>query len=521
MISRTEPESATSETSQSNTFSSRAIRLLLGLFCLCFLAGALRAATKNALWMDEVLAVWVGRLPSYHLVWSALFHGSETSPPTYHLFLHVLTGAFGGSYLLLRLPSILAALTAGWCLFALLRRYVDSSAAAYGTVFSLLGALSWFAVQARPYALVAACFAGAILLWDAIDSEPLRLWRVCAMSVLLACAIFLHFYATLLVPCIAFMELLWSALHRRLRLAVWAGLVLAGACSFVWLPLMRIDTRFNASDTGGLDYYAKPTLGKLTHAYSDLLIYDKKQILFLAASILLICTIAMIGTLSVPAKLRFESLRATSLSRNVGNLYVIAVCTLAFPLLVFVFAVVVTKTFNWRYCLIATFGLPCLLAYVLDRVPAFKPAAGAILLAACPFALLSSPQLSASVPDEVAVLQKASGPDPIVIGEGRLYFELEEALPRELKDRLVYVDAPAGAINPDPTNEHLVDRWRLIKPDLKVVKATDFFAEHPHFYVFHTSESTDTITPWLIQQHLIDKTVAEHEDALLFEAESP
>jgi hypothetical protein len=421
--------------------------------------------------------------------------------------------------MLFRLPSILAVLGSGLCVFAFLRRYLDTAAAAYGMVFSLLGALAWHGIQARPYALVTACFAGAILLWDGIDSQQHKLWRVCTMSVLLASAISLHFYATLFVSCIGIIELLWSALNRRIRISVWLGLFLAGASSLAWLPLIRVHSHFIANETASTSFYARPTLGSLIQAYSELMIFDRNQILFLTATVCIIGTILTLGRMRV-ASLR--SITTTALpNRSCSNLYLMAICALAFPLLVFAFASVVTKTFNVRYSLIATLGFSCLIAYVFSSLPAFRWAASAILLTACPLALLSSPYHNIPILDQVAVVKQAAEPYPIVIGEGLAYFELEEAVPKEMKSRLVYVDAPPGVVSPDPTNEHHVDRWHLIRPDLKVVSAKDFFAQNPRFYLYHTRISTDVITTWLMQQHLIGRPIAEQGDAWLFEAEAP
>jgi hypothetical protein len=433
--------------------------------------------------------------------------------------MHFVRSILGDSYAVYRLPSILAALVSGLCLFALLRRYLDSAAAAYGMAFSLLGVLAWFATQARPYTFVAACFAGAILLWDGVEMQRPKLWRIAVMTALLIFAIYLHFYATLLVPCLGAMELLWSALHRRLRISVWLGLFLAGLSSFVWLPFIRVHSSLNASDTGSAGYYAKPTFDKLFHAYVDLAIFDKKQLLFLIA------TFIILGAVAALNQLRWSSWRpltpAASPYRSSSNFYIITLCTIAFPLLVFAFALFVTKTFNLRYALITTFGFACLLAYVFNSVPAFKSAAGAILLAACPLAFLSAPAWGDSIPEQVSLFREASKPYPIVVGEGRLFFEMAEALPKPIKSRLVYVDTPPGTKDPDPTNEHLVDRWRLIRPDLTVMSAPDFFAKYPHFYLFHTSSSADVITTWLGKRHLIDGPVAMKGDATLFEAEAP
>lgn len=517
--SQLEPDIASAEALQPHNIRRYAVPALLGLFCLCFLAGALRSAARTPLWMDEILAMWVVRLPTYQQVWSAVYHGSETSPPTYHLLMHFVRSVLGDSYAVYRLPSILAALVSGLCVFALLRRYLDSAAAAYGMAFSLLGVLAWFATQARPYTFVAACFAGAVLLWDGIETQRPKIWRIAAMSALLVFAIYLHFYTTLFVPCLAAMELLWSALHRRLRISVWLGLFLAGLSSFVWLPFIRVHSSLNASDTGSLDYYAKPSFGKLLHAYADLAVFDKKQILFLAA------TFVILGATTALSKMRWVNWRTlvpgAPPDRASSNFYIIIICTIAFPLLVLAFALFVTKTFNLRYTLIATFGFAYLLAYIFNSVPVFRSAAGAILLAACPLAFLSAPSLGDSIPEQVLLFGEASKPYPIVVGEGRLFFEMAEALPKQIKSRLVYVNTPPGTIDPDPTNEHLVDRWHLIRPDLTVMSAPDFFAQNPHFYLFHTGSSADVITKWLLDRHLIDGPVVMTGDATLFEAEAP
>ena len=136
---------------------------------LCFLAMAFRHAAGKQLWMDEVLAVWTIRLPTAGMIWSAIYHGAEFSPPTYHLLLHSLSRIAGSSYLVLRVPSILWPCSLPRSAFFLLRRHVQLAAAAFAVPFIVLGDLYVFAIQVRPYALVVVCFALAILLWDVLE----------------------------------------------------------------------------------------------------------------------------------------------------------------------------------------------------------------------------------------------------------------------------------------------------------------------------------------------------------------
>lgn len=507
------------------TVLAEAIRRLttptvLSLFCLCFLVGAIRSAAENYLWMDEVLAVWAARLPTFRLVWTALFRGSEASPPTYHLLLHALIKAGATTYILLRLPSIVGALVSGLCIFTLLRKYLDAATAGYGMAFCLLGVLAEYGVEARPYALVTASFAGAILMWDRMEWQHPRIWRVAGISMLLILAICLHFYAALLVPCMAAMELLWSAIHSRIRIRVWTGLFIAGASSFVWLPLIKVHSRFIAGEVRSSGFYAKPTLARLLQTYADLIVHNKKQALFIGTTLSLIFVASVVHGIRVWRKQDIES---PAPCRRAGNPYVIGIWTVTFPLLVFVFAYFVTNTFNTRYALIGALGFSILTAYTISRVRITQRALCTMILAGCPLALLSgSPPEGARIPDQLAVLNKAPMSSyPIIIANARLYFELVEAAPPSLKARLVYVDLPPGAKNLDPTNEHHVDRWHQIRSDLRIMSAKEFFAHNPHFYVFHTSAYIYVITDWLLERGLIGKPIAENEDCWLLEAQAP
>ncbi len=493
---------------------------LVGLFSFCFLAASLRVASKPV-WMDEVLAVWVIRMHSARDIISALYHGSEFSPPTYHLLLHGLAMVAGSSYLVLRIPSILATLVSGLCVFALLRRYFDSHAAAFGMAFALLGFLSSFAVEIRPYALVVACFAFAALLWDRLDERAGDLWRIGLITLSLAVATALHFYAVLFVPCIAMMEALWSAYHRRLRLPVWLGLIAAGGLSLVWLPLIRALSHYNAGDSSSPNYYGRPIPGRLIETYSALFILDKKQALFLLTAVCLLAAAYALnkGRASTGTALELPQERQGAFGTN---LYIVAFCAAAFPLLVFFFSVAVTKTYNARYCLIACLGFAVLLASVLSRVPAFRRITTPLLFVGCVLTLFRSAPAGVppTTPEIAEVLTQATKPYPIVVAEGLQYFQLEEGLPDPLKSRLVYVTAPPKVKNPDPTNENQVKRWIPLRPDLKIVSADTFLAQNPHFYLLHSSDSTDVLTNWLIKRGMIEKLDVNTGGTWLFEAGS-
>ena len=513
---------ATDEIVDNQTSSSsleKAAGPLLGLFVICFLAASVKAAATNPLWMDEVLTVWVVRLKSTGAIWSALYHGSEFASPTYHLLLHYWASVAGYSYLALRFPSILAILASGLCVFALLRPHTGTSVAAFGMCISLLGYLSAFAVQVRPYALVVCCFSLAAVLWNGLDDRRPDWFRIILITCLLAFAIALHFYAVLFVPCFALIEVIWAASSRRIRVPVWVGLTIAGASSLAWLPLIRTLSHYNAGDASSYEYYAKPTLGSLTLAYAVDFIFDKKQTLLLVATVCLIGAVYAFGRF-YPLTGSGSIVRAGFAWNSTAKLYSIALATAAFPIIVFIFASVVTKTFNARYVLIACLGLAMLTACALGAIQAFRLVVSALLPVACALTLVPSGQPGGG-DETVALLKYATKPYPIVVAEGLQFLQLEEAAPEPFKSRLVYVTAPPKVTLPDPTNEHQVERWRPIRPDLKIQDARSFFAQNPNFYILHTEVSADVLTSWLLAKGALGKPQGRLGNQWLFEGEAP
>jgi exo-beta-1,3-glucanase (GH17 family) len=94
-----------------------------------------------------------------------------------------------------------------------------------------------------------------------------------------------------------------------------------------------------------------------------------------------------------------------------------------------------------------------------------------------------------------------------------------------LRNRLVYLTTPAGEVNPDRTNEDLVTHWHEFRQDLRVINPESFVAAHDHFYLLHSDQSTDVITPWLMRTfrlravwNIVDDK--DHRNVWLFEATS-
>ena len=107
----------------------RLLNVGLVTFLLAYLGSCLISAWHTPLWMDEVLATWVARLPTVDAIIRADYQGSDAIPPTFSLLLHYLIRCFGDHRIVLRLPGILATMGSSFCLLAVLRRSLGQTAA--------------------------------------------------------------------------------------------------------------------------------------------------------------------------------------------------------------------------------------------------------------------------------------------------------------------------------------------------------------------------------------------------------
>jgi uncharacterized membrane protein len=231
----------------------------VALFVVVYLVLAIQSAARNPLWMDEVLSVWASRFPTPSAINWALMHGAQSAPPAFSVLLHYYSKLVGQSNLALRMPSIVAGLLTVGFSFALFRRYIESVPAVFACCL-LLESLSPYSLQVRPYTIMTACFAAALLLWDDLNKNRSR-WRPAAIGLLLATAMAFHFYAVLFAPCLGLLELCRSYRKRELRPWLWVAYLIAGASIFLWWPVMRATRGYIHDDVSrSFAYGPKPTL---------------------------------------------------------------------------------------------------------------------------------------------------------------------------------------------------------------------------------------------------------------------
>ncbi|MGH1588622.1 hypothetical protein ACRBEV_09970 [Methylobacterium phyllosphaerae] len=452
------------------------------------------AAARHSYWMDEVLAVWTARRGSAAAVWEALRQGAEFSPPLYHYLLRTLLVLGLDDPVILRLPSIAAIYGVALAAFVLVRRRYGIPVACLALVFCLAGPLFSYAVQVRQYALVAACFALACALWDVPAERPVSALRAAGIAILLSFAVGMHFYAILLAVALGLMEAGWMIRHRRIRWPIVLALFASAVSLLCWLPIMQAVSAFNHGDAAAPGYYARPTIARLLATY---------LLMTAGGDPLPPYPLAIVLT---GLALRWRAGRRALPSGDDLDLVTGVVC--AVPLIVYAFALAVTGTFNPRYVIVTALGISLVVA---RSVAAHRHGAvlSCVLIPVAIMAFLSGgePMRTVRREDAIALVSHAPGALPIATGNAQRFFEITEALGRAPSRRLTFLQVTDQGRNPDPTNEHQVDRWTHIDPALPIRPIEPFLADNPEFLLFIDTAIPDMAAAYLQQRGYVSTLI--------------
>ncbi len=175
---------------------------MVALAILCFFVFHSLFIYPRHVWFDEIVTYSVSRTFSWASVTEAIRLTADAQPPTYHLFQMPVLSLFGDDPRHLRWLTLLAASVALGAVFVWLRRMTSTSAALAGFAALAGSKLSFYSIEARPYALLIGTSAVAL----ACRRLP---WRV----LWLAAAVSVHYYGVFVPAALALTERSW---RRRL-----------------------------------------------------------------------------------------------------------------------------------------------------------------------------------------------------------------------------------------------------------------------------------------------------------------
>lgn len=219
-------------------WAERREKLLLSAIVIVALARCVWEADRQ-MGFDELFTYYIARLGSFTEILRAV--PADGNPPLYYLLAHACLQFVGQPELAIRLPSVVALAATLLCTYAFVRRRCDAVSALFATFALSTAYIRFFGSEARPYALMLAFTAGALVCWQAAaERRSGRLPALAGMAAAIAGAIASHHYGVFHVGIpLALGEATRLVRQRRFDWPLYAAGVVGAAMLALTLPLIR------------------------------------------------------------------------------------------------------------------------------------------------------------------------------------------------------------------------------------------------------------------------------------------
>ncbi|WP_162179839.1 glycosyltransferase family 39 protein [Bryobacter aggregatus] len=435
------------------------------LFCLAVFAMVMIPAALRPLWYDELVTYYIAMSPS----WDRFLESVQTvdlQPPLNFLLVRISILLLGDSDFSARVPSLLAFVAASLVVFQLVRHRL-------GGLFGLMGmAVFWcvwlvyFAVEARPYALMLALLCCGLYCWlAAIERPRWSRWHT-GLTVSLAALFLTHCFAPLFGSAIGVGELVRSVERRRLDRRIWLAILLPLLILPLYFPLLRTAHSMRFSPA------LESTMALLSTFY-----YSLVMILLPVVGIVVVLGYAVRDS----GKPWCKIIRSHELA--------FCLTTLAMPALVGVYCMISGIQFVGRYGIGAMLGVTLLVVAILARL--LRNPGTVLLITVLLVGLfvwskgLTGMQMGRY--RNVSLQYREIEPNlPFITANGMTFLEMDRREPTQLAARLFYLTNNEAALHYIKSNmfEGLVHVQRLFPIRGQVVSYEQFLATHRRFLVF-------------------------------------
>ena len=239
--------------------------LFLTLFSVCYWTATGLYAAWRVMWYDELFTFYLSNLPSPVAIWNALAAGADLHPPAHYWFSHWSQAVLGAGELGLRAPAIAGFWVLSLCVFFFVKRRTDALHAGVAMLLLFATGTQLSRLDARPYPLVLACAALALLCWQLSAEGRHRSIALPGLALSLFVAIMSHYYAVFLVPAIALGELVRTRRRGRVDRSVWFMLAVGASAVLFLLPIIASSGTFAEHFARSLPW------GDLVQVYVELL----------------------------------------------------------------------------------------------------------------------------------------------------------------------------------------------------------------------------------------------------------
>jgi hypothetical protein len=400
--------------------------------------GVVGAATQ-AFSIDEIITKMVATQPGLKGIWAALLKSVDSAPPGFYVIERLGLDLASNLHIALRIPSILAVPITITCVFLYVKKR-DGAWAALLCSFLLLSTAQfrYFMDIARPYSMIVACFAFALLCHQRLPSP----WWTVLLALTLAFAQSIHYFAILAILPFWLSEGTFLLTRRQFRWAVWFALIVGPLpLLFFWPLLSAFKTYY------GGHYWEHFAAADLARAYGAFFWTTTGIGVGMAA-------IAVTGVIGPRLWIRLVDSSQAEVSRQDLAEDVLVLGILALPFIAFVVTRVMHGEMLERHIIPAILGIVLGLGRVFSRAnaKAFTLLTIFVLSGVGVVELsfwrsvhpLNVSSLTAPVEEFV---EKAGHPElPVVVSNGITYVPLVYYASPAWKHRFVFLDDPEKAL---------------------------------------------------------------------------
>ena len=465
---------------------------------LAFALAVLTAFSLSFAWrepfsVDEYLVRITALSGSPGAVWNLLRTAPlAVDPPLYHFLNVYCLRLFGPTEFATRLPSALAYTLMTFFLYRFVRRYADGWTGLAVVALCLQCGTFAYGYEARPYTLVLAADAMALVCW-AILIEKRQKRNVARAGLFLAIAIAVgsHWFGFLVLAPFAIAEAVRIWQERRIDIAVWVVLAGGAATALAYLPLLRAASKYKALPWKGVQ------LSDIPESFRMVL----EPYLFPLALLLIALALGRVLFSTRPDRKQASPLPTPVL-----------VCMAAFalaPFWGFMVGKLVTHAFQPRYALSCTIGLVPLVALAMRDAARRNVILMAIaVLIVGGYASFSHYRELSGTPSggdaanfaNTSILS-ANTNLPIVPSGNDLFLRLEAHAPEPVRERCVFpIDQDMVRLLHQNTNFLMTEGLRQWTK-LPIVDLAPFLKTHPQFYLVQQSGGQGWLLQWLLEGH--------------------
>ncbi len=464
---------------------------LLACLVIYVICRSVAAAPGKSLWYDELLTLVVSSLGSWQARMTPLRLALDGQPPLSYVFEHYALGLTRSKEIALRLPSILAFPCTLACVFVYVRRRGGEIVAFLCALFLLLtNVFLYYAVEARPYSMVVACIAFALVCYQRV---PSALWTL-LLAISLALAQSLHYLAVLSMVPFGLAELVFLLKTHRFRWPVWVALVVGASPLLVFWKLLAINKEYY-----GARFWVHFEFSAIPRAYGELFMTGSQFGAGIAA-------VAMAGVLGTA--LLLQSVKNGDTEQEIADLTeaTLLFAFVALPFAAYLITSVVHVGLATRYFLSTAIGISLALGYIFSRARLGAVALFAVFV----FSVVGVHELhfwrffrsqihvveSTGLAAEKFIESAGHKDLPVVIPYGVEFVELSHYAPQYAGERFTYLmeEPPPDDKNwSDSLNKniHLLQSYL----PLRVSYLQEFTSAHKEFLIY--LEEKDPGRDWL------------------------